>query len=101
MLDKSKYYDDLFHPNYIYSKNNGETTKIKTIRLTQEELSNWDSKAIHEFLQGVTRSSDSIQINALKNKLQWLYSFLSEKCEIKGEIDPEDIERLKQIKEVM
>ena len=66
MSDKSKYYDDLFHPNYVYSKNNGEITKIKTIRLTQEELSNWDSKAVHEFLLGLTRSNDSIRISKLK-----------------------------------
>ena len=97
-----KYYDEVNqYPNATYPKNNGEITKIKTIRLSQEEEANWDSKEIHNFLQGLTQTNDSIRINTLKNKLQWLYNFMSEKCEINGEIGPEDIEQLKKIKEVM
>ena len=71
-----KYYDEVnLYPKSTYTKNNGEITKIKTIRLTQEELSNWDSKAIHEFLQGNTKSKDSIRINTLKENNRVLMKF--------------------------
>ena len=66
-----KYYDEVNqYPNSTYPKNNGEITKIKTIRLTQEEEANWDSKAIHEFLSGENKSNDSIRINKLKQVLR-------------------------------
>ena len=66
-----KYYDEVNqYPNSTYPKNNGEITKIKTIRLTQEEEVNWDSKAIHEFLSGEIQSNDSIKINKLKQVLR-------------------------------
>jgi len=66
-----KYYDEVNqYPNSTYPKNNGEITKIKTIRLTQEEEANWDSKAIHEFLSGEIQSNDSIKINKLKQVLR-------------------------------
>ena len=67
----NKYYDEENqYPNATYPKNNGEITKIKTIRLTQEEEANWDSKAIHEFLSGENKSNDSIRINKLKQVLR-------------------------------
>ena len=69
-MSSEKYYDDEFHPNAIYPKNNGEITKIKTIRISQEEEANWDSKAIHEFLSGENKSNDSIRINKLKQVLR-------------------------------
>ena len=69
-MSNEKYYDDVNqYPNATYPKNNGEITKIKTIRISQEEEANWDSKAIHEFLQGNTKSNDSIKISKLKKVL--------------------------------
>ena len=48
-----KYYDkEKYRPKAHYIRNDGTQTKIKTIRLTQEELSNWDPKSVHLFLKG-------------------------------------------------
>jgi len=106
MSDKSdKYYDEVnLYPNVEY-KGNKQTTKIFGIRLTQEEIDTWKamklSKTIHKILAGEDKSNDSIRINTLKHNLRWLYNFMSEKCEITGEVDPGVIEKLQQIKEVM
>lgn len=41
-------------PKMNYTRNDGITTTLRTIRLTPEELANWDTKLVHEFLQGST-----------------------------------------------
>ena len=75
-MSNEKYYDDVNqYPNATYPKNNGEITKIKTIRISQEEEANWDSKAVHEFLQGNTKSNDSIRISKLKENNRVLMKF--------------------------
>ena len=97
-----KYYDEVNqYPNATYPKNNGEITKIKTIRLTQEEEANWDSKAVHEFLQGNTMSNDSIKISKLKTMLSGLYGIMNNNMNPKKQLEPEDMELLLNIEEVI
>lgn len=78
-MDKSdKYYDvKNYRPKAIYPKDDGTTTYLKAIRLPKEELDNWDSKAIHEFLQGNTKSNDALKINLLKKDLKRLYQIMN------------------------
>ena len=98
----NKYYDDVNqYPNSTYPKNNGEITKIKTIRLTQEEEVNWDSKAIHDFLQGLDKSNDSIKINTLKHYLKGLYDIMVNKMDPNSSLDTIEKELLKNISEVV
>ena len=101
-MSNEKYYDEVNqYPNAIYPKNNGEITKIKTIRLSMEELSNWDSKAIHEFLQGNTQSNDSIKISKLKHYLKGLYDIMNTKMDPNANLKPENMELLLNIEEVI
>ena len=97
-----KYYDEVNqYPNSTYPKNNGEITKIKTIRLTQEEEANWDSKAIHEFLQGLTQSNDSIKINTIKPYLKGLYDIMNNNMNPNKQLNPIEMELLLNIEEVI
>lgn len=98
----NKYYDDVKqYPKAVYPKNNGEITKIKTIRLSREEEANWDSKAIHEFLQGNTKSNDSIKINTLKRYLKGLYDIMNKKMNPNANLEPEELKLLLNIEEVI
>lgn len=98
----NKYYDEVNqYPNSTYPKNNGEITKIKTIRLTQEEEANWDSKAIHEFLQGLTQSNDSIKISTLKHYLKGLYDIMNNNMNPNKQLNPIEMELLLNIEEVI
>ena len=89
------------YPNSTYPKNNGEITKIKTIRLTQEEEANWDSKTIHEFLSGNTQSNDSIKINTLKHYLKGLYDIMNNNMNPNKQLEPNEMELLLNIEEVI
>ena len=98
-MSSKKYYDDLYHPKAIYPKNNGEITKIKTIRISQEEEANWDSKAIHEFLQGNIQSNDSIKNSKLTVDLRILKKMIPAFVEfgIKITFEENEIDRIKQL----
>lgn len=97
-----KYYDDVnLYPSDHYLKNNGEITKIKTIRLSQEEEANWDSKEIHEFLSGDKQPNDSIRINTLKDYLKGLYDIMEKKMNPKNALEPNEMELLLIIEEVI
>ena len=98
----NKYYDEVNqYPNSTYPKNNGEITKIKTIRLTQEEEANWDSKAIHEFLSGENKSNDSIKISTLKHYLKGLYDIMNNNMNPNKQLNPSEMELLLNIEEVI
>lgn len=97
-----KYYDEVNqYPNSTYPRNDGEITKIKTIRLTQDEEANWDSKAIHNFLQGLDKSNDSIRINTLKGYLKGLYDIMNNKMNPSTSLEPNEMELLLNIEEVI
>ena len=55
-------------------------TVTKSIKLDENELLNWDSKAIHKFLQGKFEN---------KTLLKELYDFMG-KMEFIGDVSPED-----------
>ena len=47
---------------------------IKSIKLNQKQVENWDSKRIKAFLDG---SNDSIEINKLKGDFKRLYQIMN------------------------
>lgn len=79
-----------------------ETTyRVKSIRLTEDQDSNWDPELIRSVLEGSHTSNDSIRINALKNYLKELYDLMGNKMEFTGTPTDQDIELITKIKEVM
>ena len=109
-MDKSeKYYDEVnLYPKSTYSRDNGTKTKLKTIRLTQEEIDTWRemklSKTIHEILSGENQSNDSIKISKLKTMLSGLYAIMNDENKMKaieGSLTPQDMELLLNIEEVV
>lgn len=101
-MSSEKYYDEkTYSPRNEYPRNDGTKTYLKNIRITQEEVSNWDSKAIHEFLLGNTQSNDSIKISKLKHYLKGLYDIMNTKMDPKANLEPENMELLLNIEEVI
>ena len=80
----------------IYEKKNGEKSSLKNIRLSNEELDKWDSKEIHDFLQGKNPNNNEAQNELLKQLFE-----LMGKMEFVGEVDDSDVELLEKIKKVM
>lgn len=64
-----------------------KTTITKSIKLDEYELPNWDSKAVHRFLQGEFEN---------KTLLKKLYDFMG-KMKFVEDVSPEDIEFLEMI----
>jgi len=62
-------------------------TKTKSIKLDEKELPNWDSKKVHEFLQGIHES---------KTLLKQLYGLMG-KMEFIKDITPEDMKFIEKI----
>lgn len=98
-MSGEKYYDDLYHPNAIYPRNDGTKTYLKTIRITKEEEANWNSKEVHEFLQENTQSNDSIKNNKLTVDLHILKKMIPAFVEfgIKIILEENEIDRIKQL----
>ena len=106
MSNKSdKYYNENeSYPKSTY-KGNKQTTYMKTIRLTKDEINTWKSiklsKRIHKILAGEDQSNDSIKINKLKNYLKGLYDIMNTKMDPKTNLEPENMELLLNIEEVI
>ena len=105
MASNEKYYDPkTYSPRNEYPRNDGTKTYLKNIRITKEENDNWDSKAIHEFLQGLDKSNDSIRISVLKRYLKGLYDIMENKFshfELEKAYSPEEMELLLKIEEIV
>lgn len=77
--NEDKYRNDELHPKRVYPKNNGETTTVFGIRLTDDERKTWKemklSKTIHKILAGEHESNDSIKISNLNEEKRILMKF--------------------------
>lgn len=61
-----------------YGKYGSNPDRIKSIRITEEQESNWNPDLIRSVLEGNHKSDDSIRINKLKSVLK-TYHLLFEK----------------------
>ncbi|GAI71105.1 unnamed protein product [marine sediment metagenome] len=106
MNKSEKYYDEVnLYPKSTYPRNDGTTTRMFAIRLTEEEIETWKSmklsKTIHGILAGEDKSNDSIKISALKNYLKGLYDIMVNKMNAKIILDQNEKDLLIKIYEVV
>lgn len=84
-----------------YGKYGSNPNRIKSIRITEEQESNWNPDSIRTFLEGNTKSNDSIRINPLKDYLRGLYDIMENKFELKTDFTPGELETLLKIEEII
>ena len=92
-MDKiEKYQDEIkLYPKNKYPRNDGIITIPKTIRLSPEEVENWNPKLIHEFLQNSSPGENN-DTEILKKMIP---AFIKYGIEI--ELDTNEIERVKEL----
>lgn len=74
---EDKYYDVInLYPRGKYPRNDGTITTLKTIRLTPEELINWNVKAVHKFLQGELTTPEALEVVKLQLEIEMLEAII-------------------------
>ena len=84
-----------------YGKYGSNPDRIKSIRLTEDQDSNWDPDLVRSVLEGSNKSNDSIRINKLKGFLKGLYDIMNDNMNAIIPLTPEEMELLLNIEEVI